>query len=141
MDIVQQAAVDVVSQVMTGRNLNQALSEAINARHELSNQQRGALQDISYGTLRYYAQLSKILDLLLNKPTQDAHIRNLLLIAIYQLQYTKAAAHAIVDHAVNAIRKNNPAASGCAALVITSEFAPVAFPALPLPAAVIFISS
>lgn len=112
MDIVQQAAVDVVSQVMTGRNLNQVLSETINARHELSNQQRGALQDISYGTLRYYAQLNKILDSLLNKPTQDAYIRNLLLIAIYQLQYTKAAAHAIVDHAVNAIRKKNPAASG-----------------------------
>lgn len=112
MDIIQQAAVSVVSQVMSGRNLNQVLSEEVNAWQELTNQQRGALQDLSYGTLRYYAHLSKLLDALLNKPLQDVYIRYLLLIAIYQLQYTKAAAHAVVDHAVSTIRKRNPAASG-----------------------------
>ncbi len=112
MHIIQQAAVSVVNQVMSGRNLNQVLSEVVSVQGELTHQQRGALTDISYGTLRYYGQLAKILDALLDKPLQDPQIRYMLLIALYQLQYTKAAEHAVVDHAVSAIRKRNPAASG-----------------------------
>jgi 16S rRNA (cytosine967-C5)-methyltransferase len=48
----------------------------------------------------------------LSKPLQDRQIRYLLLVAIYQLQYTKAAHHAIVDHAVKAARRLAPATSG-----------------------------
>lgn len=112
MDNVQLAAVSVISQVLGGRNLNQVLGEIMNSLPELSPQQRGALQDLSYGTLRFYGQLNMVLDALLNKPMQDIQIRYLLLIALYQLQYSKAAHHAVVDFAVNAVRKRNPAASG-----------------------------
>jgi len=112
MDSVQQAAVLVISQVLGGRNLNQVLSEVLNTHAELTPQQRGALQDLSYGTLRFYGQLASVLDALLNKPLQDIQIRYLLLVALYQLQYSKAAQHAVVDFAVNAVRKRNPAASG-----------------------------
>ena len=112
MDTVQQAAVSVISRVMSGRNLNQVLSEVMSTLPELTSQQRGALQDLSYGTLRYYGQLASVLDALLNKPIQDTQIRYLLLVALYQLQYSKAAQHAVVDFAVNAVRKRNPAASG-----------------------------
>ena len=112
MDKTQQAAVSVISQVLGGRNLNQVLSEVIKTLPEQTPQQRGALQDISYGTLRFYGQLNSMIDALLNKPLQDVQIRYLLLIALYQLQYTKAAQHAVVDFAVNAVRKISPAASG-----------------------------
>lgn len=112
MHIIQQAAASVVNQVMLGRNLNQVLSDVVNKHRNLTQQQRGALQDISYGTLRFYGQLERILDALLNKPLQDTKIRYLLLVTLYQLQYTKAAAHAVVDHAVSETRKHNPAASG-----------------------------
>jgi 16S rRNA (cytosine967-C5)-methyltransferase len=112
MDSVQQAAVLVISQVLSGRNLNQVLSEVLSAHSGLTPQQRGALQDLSYGTLRFYGQLANVLDALLNKPIQDEQIRYLLLVALYQLQYSKAAQHAVVDFAVNAVRKRNPAASG-----------------------------
>jgi len=97
---------------MSGRNLNQVLSEVMSTLPELSSQQRGALQDLSYGTLRFYGQLDKVLDALLSKPIQDTQIRYLLLVALYQLQYSKAAQYAVVDFAVNAVRKRNPAASG-----------------------------
>lgn len=112
MDSVQQVAVLVISQVLSGRNLNQVLKEVLNTVPQLNAQQKGALQDLSYGTLRFYGQLTKVLDALLNKPIQDIQIRYLLLIALYQLQYSKAAQHAVVDFAVNAVRKLNPAASG-----------------------------
>lgn len=112
MDTIQQAAVLIISQVLSGRNLNQVLSEVMSTLPELTSQQRGALQDLSYGTLRFYGQLDKVLDALLNKPIQDNQIRYLLLVALYQLQYSKAAQHAVVDFAVNAVRRRNPAASG-----------------------------
>ena len=112
MDAVQQAAVAVISQVIGGRNLNQVLKQINHAEPLFNPQQRGALQDLSYGTLRYYGQLTRILDALLNKPIQDIQIRFLLLIALYQLQYTKAAQYAIVDFAVNTVRTINPAACG-----------------------------
>lgn len=112
MDTVQQAAVSVISRVLGGRNLNQVLAELLINIPEFSTQQRGALQDLCYGTLRFYGQLDSVLDALLNKPIQDVEIRYLLLIALYQLQYSKAAQHAVVDFAVNTVRKRNPAASG-----------------------------
>lgn len=112
MDTVQQAAVLIIGQVLSGRNLNQVLTEVMGSFPDFSSQQRGALQDLSYGTLRFYGQLDKVLEALLNKPLQDIQIRYLLLVALYQLQYSKAAQHAVVDFAVNAVRKRNPAASG-----------------------------
>jgi len=112
MDSVQQTAVLVISQVLGGRNLNQVLKEVLSTVPQFTSQQRGALQDLSFGTLRYYGQLTKVLDALLKKPIQDIQIRYLLLVALYQLQYSKAAQHAVVDFAVNAVRNLNPAASG-----------------------------
>ena len=80
METVQQAAVGVINKVLNGRNLNQVLSEVMGNFPNLTPQQKGALQDLSYGTLRFYWQLNFILNLLLNKPIQDPEIRYLLLI-------------------------------------------------------------
>ena len=112
MHITQLAAARVVCQVLGGHNLNQVLNAALQAAPELLPQERGALQDLSYGTLRFYGQLQRVLDQLLNQPLQDESLRCLLLVALYQLQHTKAASHAIVDHAVRAARKVNVRASG-----------------------------
>ncbi len=112
MDVTQQGASQVVCQVLGGRNLNQALSAFLRAAPGLVPQQRAALQDLSYGTLRFYGQLVRVLEQLLHQPVQDTQLRCLLLVALYQLQYSKAAPHAVVDHAVRAVRKRNAAASG-----------------------------
>jgi len=98
----QRLASTAVSQVLAGRNLNQALQGLLSRHSSLSAQQRAAAQDMSYGTLRFYGQLRAILDLLLQKPVQDAAVRALLLVALYQLQYSRSAEHAVVDHAVRA---------------------------------------
>ena len=98
----QRLASTAVSQVLAGRNLNQALQGLLSRQPSLTSQQRAAAQDMSYGTLRFYGQLRAILDLLLQKPVQDAAVRALLLVALYQLQYSRSAEHAVVDHAVRA---------------------------------------
>jgi 16S rRNA (cytosine967-C5)-methyltransferase len=112
MDIVQLGASKVVRQVLGGRSLNQELEDFLRSSPGLSPQQRGALLDLSYGTLRFYGQLARMLEQLLHKPLQDEQLRCLLLVALYQLQYSKAAAHTVVDRAVRAARRHNAAAGG-----------------------------
>lgn len=112
MHNVQPLAATIIGQVLAGRNLNQELNIALMRHPSFSQQERGALQDLCYGTLRFYGPLIKIQNELLKKPLQDTRLRDLLLVAIYQLQYTKAANYAIVDHAVQAAKQINAATGG-----------------------------
>ena len=102
MIAVQAASVEVLGQVLAGKNLDRVL-EAVQARRRtLTANERAAIHSISFDTLRHYGLLSAQLDLLLSQPVSDAPVRQLLLVALSQLQFSKAAAHAIVDHAVTA---------------------------------------
>ncbi len=107
------AASQIVQQVMVdGRNLNQVLDESLRKKSVWTPAQRAALQDLSYGTLRYFGQLEGLLSLLLHNPLSDERIRYLLLVALYQLQYSKAAQHAVVDHAVKSAQMQHVKVSG-----------------------------
>jgi len=113
MHNIQIAAGQIVQQVLTdGRNLNQVLEESLRKKSVWTPAQRAALQDLSYGTLRFYGQLRAILSLLLHKPMLDQRIYYVLLVALYQLQYSKAAQHAVVDHAVRSAQMLNVKVSG-----------------------------
>ena len=113
MQRIQTEAARIVSKVVTdGRNLTQVLGESLRKNSGFTAQERGALQDLCYGTLRYYSRLSFMLGNLLERPLQDSSLRFLLLVAMYQLQHTKAGQHVIVDQAVQAAKSSRPAASG-----------------------------
>lgn len=113
MHNIQLAASQIVQQVLAeGRNLNQVLDESLRRKAVWTPAQRAALQDMSYGTLRYYGQLRTLLGLLLHKPMLDQRIYHVLLVALYQLQYSKAAQHAVVDHAVRSAQMLNAKVSG-----------------------------
>jgi len=119
MQHVQLAAADVIGQVLArGRNLTQSLEEALRGRTGWPLAQRAALQDLSYGTLRFYGQLQAVLGLLLRKPLSDERVRFLLLVALYQLQQGRSAPHAVVDHAVRAAQGLNPRLGGLANAVL-----------------------
>ena len=98
----QIIATDAVSKVLAGASLTVVLKELWRTHRTLSDQQRGAIQDISYGVLRFYGQLDTLLSLLLKKPIKKQDIRCLLLVGVYQLQYSKAASYAVVNYAVSA---------------------------------------
>src|SRR3989338_5533749 len=113
MHNIQLAASQIIQQVLVdGRNLNQVLDESLRRKAVWTPAQRAALQDLSYGTLRFYGQLRALLGLLLHKPMLDQRIYYVLLLALYQLQYSKAAQHAVVDHAVRAAQLLNAKVSG-----------------------------
>ncbi|MBU1775644.1 MAG: 16S rRNA (cytosine(967)-C(5))-methyltransferase RsmB, partial [Gammaproteobacteria bacterium] len=113
MQRIQLEAAKVVSKVVReGRNLTEVLKESLRRQANLTPQERGALQDLCYGTLRYYSRLTFILDSLLERPVRESPLRCLLLVALYQLQHTRAGQHAIVDQAVRATKNVNGAAGG-----------------------------
>lgn len=119
MQQVQLVASQVVQQVLSkGRNLNQVLEEALRANSNWVPAQRAALQDLSYGTLRFYGQLRAVLDQLLHKPLSDERLRFLLLVALYQLEHGKSAPHAVVDYGVRAAQSISPRVSGLANAVL-----------------------
>jgi 16S rRNA (cytosine967-C5)-methyltransferase len=97
---VQRLAVGVVGHVLSGRSLDTELREVSFRAPTLSPQDRGALHDITFGTLRFLGQLDEILEALLERPLKDERIRHLLRVALFQLLHTRAAPHAVVDHAV-----------------------------------------
>jgi 16S rRNA (cytosine967-C5)-methyltransferase len=98
----QQLAATAVTGVLAGRSLDAELAAAWRRHVHLDSRDRGAAQDLAYGTLRFLGRLEALLDALLEKPLKDARLRALLLVALYQLDHTRAAPHAIVDHAVRA---------------------------------------
>ena len=100
----QLAAASAIGRVLAGESLTGVLQEIWRTDSTLSRQQRGAIQDLSYGVLRFYGQLEVILGLLLKKALRDKCLYNLLLVGLFQLQYSKTQSHVVVDQAVSASR-------------------------------------
>ncbi len=110
---IQQLAVDSVEIVLSGKNLTLVLQALWHQNPLLSSQQRGAIQNIVYGVLRYLGQLEVILSQLAKRSLPNKRLRNLLLVGLYQLHYSKAPHYAVVDCAVattQRLTKNNGAA-------------------------------
>jgi 16S rRNA (cytosine967-C5)-methyltransferase len=102
--LIQRLASRAVSEVLAGRNLDQVLRKIWSQQGAaLTASERGAIQDISFGSLRWYGELKAILAHLVARPLKDADVQALLIAALFQLRYTGAAAHAVVDHAVQTV--------------------------------------
>jgi 16S rRNA (cytosine967-C5)-methyltransferase len=97
---LQKLAAGALEEVLDGAALHQVLPHRL--QHLDTPGERGALQDIVYGSLRWLGRLDAWLDALLERPLTDPQLGWLLRVAIYQLAYTRAPAHAVVHNAVNA---------------------------------------
>ncbi|MGD9786466.1 MAG: 16S rRNA (cytosine(967)-C(5))-methyltransferase RsmB [Sulfuricellaceae bacterium] len=102
---VQRHAGFAVGRVLGGRNLNQVLQGVFRQNPRLTPQQRAAIQDLSFGALRHLGRLDAVLGLLLQKPLSDESVRCLLRVALYQLAFGKTSPHAVVNHAVETVRR------------------------------------
>jgi 16S rRNA (cytosine967-C5)-methyltransferase len=72
----------------------------------VAERDRGLLQELCYGTLRWYYQLRYLLQCLLSKPLQprEQEVEALLCLGLYQLLYTRIPAYAAVSVTVAAVR-------------------------------------
>lgn len=97
-------AAEAVRQVVGGqRSLSLVLPEVL-ARCEAAD--RGLVQELVYGVLRWRFRLEALLAQLLRQPlkAKDQDIGALLLVGLYQLGYTAVAPHAAVHTTVEAVR-------------------------------------
>lgn len=97
---LQKLAAGVLEDVLEGAALHQVLPRRVQQLETPG--ERGALQDIVYGSLRQLGRLDAWLEALLERPLTDPQLGWLLRVALYQLAYTRAPAHAVVHNAVTA---------------------------------------
>lgn len=102
---VQTLATQTLFAVENGKNLSDELAHIFAQNPELSSQDKGMLQDIAYGCQRFSGSLKYMLGKLLNKPIENKALEYYLLVAMYQLNHTRNAPHAVVNEAVNNIAK------------------------------------
>jgi 16S rRNA (cytosine967-C5)-methyltransferase len=98
--LIQRLAAQTVATVLSGTSLNASLDLVWRRNRQLSASDRGAIQDVCYGTLRHLGKLRAVLDQLAPKPIANPELRTLLLSTLYQLEHTEAAPYAVVDSAV-----------------------------------------
>jgi 16S rRNA (cytosine967-C5)-methyltransferase len=110
---IQLCAAAVLGDTLAGRNLSTAFEEGFRRHPGLSPGERSVVREICYEGLRSLGLLEAQLGKLLLTPVRHAGLRSLLLVALAQLQFTRAKPYAIVDHAVRAAeRLGQPAARG-----------------------------
>jgi len=101
-------AARVLVQVITdGRSLSDVLPDAI--QRLADPRQRALVQELSYGTLRWYYRLDALLQRLLQKPLKqrDADVRCVLLTGLYQLDQLAMPQWAAINETVQATHALN----------------------------------
>lgn len=105
MQIAQLIAAHAVAEVLQGHNLTLSLPKAQNRYKQATPQQRAVAQDLSYLTLRFYAQAEAVLRALTRKPLTDERVQALLLVALAQLIHSDTPVFTVVNQAVEAAAK------------------------------------
>ncbi|MBI1394438.1 MAG: 16S rRNA (cytosine(967)-C(5))-methyltransferase RsmB [Betaproteobacteria bacterium] len=99
MHEAQRVAAENVAHVMAGHSVREnRLSRGRN------DQSGSAIRDLTMGTLRSLGTQRALVRLMVSRGVPDPSLEALLCVALYQLQHSKAPAHAVVDHAVRAAR-------------------------------------
>ena len=103
MNLRAQAAELVTAVIQDGRSLNDLLPTA--TQDIVDGRDRALLKELVYGSLRHHRRLGALRDRLLSQPLQQPQgkLAQLLIVGLYQLQYTRVPAHAAVADTVNAV--------------------------------------
>jgi len=101
---VRAAAAQVIAHILKGQGSLSSLLPGV--QHQVNEQDRPLLQELCFGTCRYYPQLSAYVECLVDKPlrTKDSDIQALLLLGLYQLEHTRIPDHAALGETVEVTR-------------------------------------
>lgn len=105
MNLRARAARLLVQVVDEGRSLSRLLPAAL--KDVPDRRERALIQELVFGTLRWYHQLAALLPDLMKKPLKqkDSDLHKLLLVGLYQLAHLSIAPHAAVHETVQATRE------------------------------------
>jgi 16S rRNA (cytosine967-C5)-methyltransferase len=81
-----------------------SLASELHLLNDIDEQEKRFAQELCYGVCRWYFLLENTLNTFIAKPLKekDSDIKLLLLLGIYQLQFTRVAPHAAINETVNA---------------------------------------
>jgi 16S rRNA (cytosine967-C5)-methyltransferase len=105
------------SRLIATQIINQIFEENITLSNALQNNEsfkqagneKALIQEISYGTFRWYIQLEYLLNQLLEKriKKKNNRLKYLIIVGLYQLLYMRIPAHAVVTETVETCKKLN----------------------------------
>lgn len=100
----KQAAKILTDIFINYTSLNKSLATAFKL---INNEHKSLVQEMCYGTLRWYWQLDALSRLLIKKPLKekDMDIYALVLIGLYQLMHMRTAKHAAINETAEAARE------------------------------------
>ena len=90
------AIIQILSQVLSGKNLNEAFANNITA--EINNVNK--IKDITYGVIRNYYKIKTVLNEFLNSTPSSEQILIILYIGIYEVKYSKKPGYAVTNDLV-----------------------------------------
>ncbi|KUJ83080.1 16S rRNA (cytosine(967)-C(5))-methyltransferase RsmB [Microbulbifer flavimaris] len=99
---VRAAAARVLAELLQSRGSLARLLPA--AERSVSERDRPLLRELCYGSARTAPRLQLLADKLLRKPPADIEVRALILLGLYQLEFTRIPDHASISATVNAAR-------------------------------------
>lgn len=111
MEGAQRQAALAVRRVHEGGTLGAALAAAAASEDATGGRRHALVQELAFGTLRYWGTLDALTRRVAKKPLSDPLLACLVAVALYQLDHTRAPPFAVVNHAVdNAAAMVRPAA-------------------------------
>ncbi|WP_062060138.1 16S rRNA (cytosine(967)-C(5))-methyltransferase RsmB [Cellvibrio sp. OA-2007] len=101
---VRAAAAQVIAQILAAKGSLSSLLPPISAK--VAENDRPLLQELCFGTCRFYPQLQAYTECLLDKPlrAKDGDVQALLLLGLYQLLHTRIPDHAAIGETVEVTR-------------------------------------
>lgn len=101
---VRAAAAQVITQILGLKGSLSSLLPPISAK--IPENDRALLQELCFGTCRFYPQLQVYTECLLDKPlrAKDNDVQALLLLGLYQLLHTRIPDHAAIGETVEVTR-------------------------------------
>lgn len=102
----RKAALNILLSVL--REDGQSLSTLTHLTDSLDARDGAFARMLSFGVLRFYQQLEELLKPYIKKPLKpkDLDIKLVMLMALYQIMYTRVPEFAVVDSAVKQVRKS-----------------------------------
>lgn len=115
----RQLALDLLNRVdQTDSYINLLLPKLLGAQDNISDADRGLVQELSYGTLRWKGQYDAFINLLTPGKTLSSALRLCLQMGMHQLFRMRIPAHAAIHESVELVKKFEPKAAGLANAVL-----------------------
>lgn len=118
MTNARKIALDLLVRVQQSDSYINLLMPKVLGQNELSDADRGLIQELSYGSLRWRAQYDAFIDQFTTGKTLSHQLRFALQLGMHQLFRMRVPAHAAIHETVEIVKEIEPRAAGLANAVL-----------------------